>query len=128
MDFSDRELKVVLQALYRLRGEVSGVTQTEQNKRSTVEAVIGRIEGKVGPLSSEKTNFDREMEESLSVLKTGHARVKKARTEETEEPAAKKTAAKAKAPAEKKTAPKAKKDVAAKSAAKPTAAKTRKSK
>jgi hypothetical protein len=71
MDFSDKELKVVLQALYRFRGEVSGASQAEQNRFGAVESVIGKIEKEVGPLKAEKTGFDREMEESLSVLKTG---------------------------------------------------------
>lgn len=129
MDFNDRELKVVLQALYRLRGEVSGFSQSEQNKRGLVETVIGRIETKVGPLAFEKTKFDREMEESLSVLKTGRAGVTKPKAAAKEEApaksAAKKVAAKAKAPiAKKAAAPKAVK----RASAKPAAAKPRKSK
>lgn len=79
MDFSDSELKVVLQALYRFRGEVSGFSQTEQNKLGLVETVIGKIEGEVGPVKAEKTRFDREMEESLAVLKTGRAGTGKAK-------------------------------------------------
>jgi hypothetical protein len=71
MDFSDKELKVLLQALYRFRGEVSGASQSEQNKSAIVVSVIDKIESKVGPLKAERTGFDREMEESLSVLKTG---------------------------------------------------------
>ena len=78
MDFSDKELKVVLQALYRFRGEVSGFSQTEQNKLGLVEEVIGKIEGKVGTAKTEKTRFDREMEESLAVLSTGRAGAAKA--------------------------------------------------
>ncbi|HTX72388.1 MAG TPA: hypothetical protein VMC79_06135 [Rectinemataceae bacterium] len=78
MDFNDKELKVVLQALYRFRGEVSGFSQSEQNKLSLVEGVIGKIEGKVGPVTAERTRFDREMEESLAVLKTGRAGAAKA--------------------------------------------------
>jgi len=71
MDFSDKELKVLLQALYRFRGEVSGASQTEQNKLGLVSAVIDKIETKVGPLTPERTRFDREMDESLAILKTG---------------------------------------------------------
>jgi hypothetical protein len=78
MDFSDKELKVLLQALYRFRGEVSGASQSEQNKSATVASVIDKIEATVGPLRAEKTGFDREMEESLSVLKTGRMGVSKA--------------------------------------------------
>ena len=71
MDFSDKELRVLLQALYRFRGEVAGASQSEQNKFGLVASVIDKIESKVGPLTAERTRFDREMEESLSVLKTG---------------------------------------------------------
>ena len=71
MDFSDKELKVLLQALYRFRGEVSGASQSEQNKFGLVASVIDKIETKVGPLTAERTRFDREMDESLAVLKTG---------------------------------------------------------
>jgi hypothetical protein len=71
MDFSDKELKVLLQALYRFRGEVSGASQSEQNKSQLVSSVIGKIETKVGPLTAERTRFDREMDESLAILKTG---------------------------------------------------------
>lgn len=38
-----------------------------------VERVIGKIEREAGPLSAERTKFDREMEESLSVLSRGGA-------------------------------------------------------
>jgi anti-sigma regulatory factor (Ser/Thr protein kinase) len=48
MDFSDKELKVLLQALYRFRGEVSGASQSEQNKLGFVTSVIDKIEVKVG--------------------------------------------------------------------------------
>jgi hypothetical protein len=78
MDFSDKELRVLLQALYRFRGEVSGGSQSEQNKLTLVASVIDKIETKVGPLTSERTRFDREMEESLSVLKTGKMGLAKA--------------------------------------------------
>jgi hypothetical protein len=84
MDFSDKELKVLLQALYRFRGEVSGASQSEQNKFGLVASVIDKIEGKVGPLTAERTRFDREMEESLSVLKTGRAGASKAAREKAE--------------------------------------------
>ncbi len=78
MDFSDKELKILLQALYRFRGEVSGASQSEQNTFGLVASVIDKIETRVGPLTAERTGFDREMEESLSVLKTGRAGAAKA--------------------------------------------------
>jgi hypothetical protein len=71
MEFSDKELKVLLQALYRFRGEVSGASQSEQNKLGLVSSVIDKIEGKVGPARAERTRFDEEMAKSLSVLTTG---------------------------------------------------------
>jgi hypothetical protein len=74
MDFSDKELKVLLQALYRFRGEVSGASQSEQNKLGLVSSVIDKIEEKAGgPVKASRTRFDREMEESLAVLATGRA-------------------------------------------------------
>jgi hypothetical protein len=79
MDFSDRELKVLLQALYRFRGEVSGATQAERAKAELVASAIARIESEAGPLRAEKTLFDREMEENLAVLKTGRAGAARAR-------------------------------------------------
>jgi hypothetical protein len=78
MDFSDKELRVLLQALYRFRGEVSGASQSEQNKLTLVASVIDKIETKVGPLTAERTRFDREMDESLAVLKTGKMGLAKA--------------------------------------------------
>jgi hypothetical protein len=81
MDFSDKELKVLLQALYRFRGEVSGASQTEQNKFGVVSSVIDKIESKVGPLKVERTRFDREMDESLSILATGRMGAAKAARE-----------------------------------------------
>jgi hypothetical protein len=78
MDFSDKELRVLLQALYRFRGEVSGASQSEQNKLTLVASVIDKIETKVGPLTVERTRFDREMDESLAVLKTGKMGLAKA--------------------------------------------------
>jgi hypothetical protein len=78
MDFSDKELKVLLQSLYRFRGEVSGASQSEQNKLGLVATVIDKIEAKVGPLTAERTRFDREMDESLAILKTGKMGVAKA--------------------------------------------------
>ena len=71
MDFSDKELKVLLQSLYRLRGEVSGASQSEQNRLELVVSVIDKIESKVGPLKAVRTGFDREMDASLAILKTG---------------------------------------------------------
>jgi hypothetical protein len=68
MEFSDRELKTMLQSLYRFRGEVSGPSQSERNKLDAVEDIIAKIEGKVGVLKSEKTAFDREIAEHLSVI------------------------------------------------------------
>jgi hypothetical protein len=127
MDFSDKELKVLLQALYRFRGEVSGASQSEQNKFGLVASVIDKIETKVGPLTAERTRFDREMDESLAVLKTGKMGVAKAAKAKSEldnagdlpkvkrgaaEPAAKKGAAAEKSRAAKTSAtemPKAKK-------------------
>jgi hypothetical protein len=73
MDFNDKELKVLLQALYRFRGEVSGASQSEQNKLGLVTSIIDKIEGKVGPTRAEHTRFDEEMARSLSVLMTGRA-------------------------------------------------------
>ncbi len=71
MTFTKEEQKVLLQALYRFRGDVSGASQSEQNKYALVEAVIEKIEREAGPLSPERTRFDREMEENLSVLARG---------------------------------------------------------
>jgi hypothetical protein len=84
MDFSDKELNVLLQALYRFRGEVSGASQSEQNKLGVVASVIDKIEAKVGPIKAERTRFDRDMEESLSVLKTGKMGAAKAAKEKAE--------------------------------------------
>lgn len=78
MDFSDKELKVLLQALYRFRGEVSGASQSEQNQLVVVNSVIDRIEEQAGPIKTERTRFDREMEENLSILKTGRMGAAKA--------------------------------------------------
>jgi hypothetical protein len=71
MDFSDKEMKVLLQALYRYRGEVSGASQSEQNRYGIVLSIIDKIEGEVGPATAERTRFDEEMARSLSVLSTG---------------------------------------------------------
>ena len=71
MDFSDKEMRVLLQALYRYRGEVSGASQSEQNKSALVASVIEKIEATAGPLTAERTRFDREMDESLAILRTG---------------------------------------------------------
>ena len=79
MDFNDKVLKVLLQALYRFRGEVSGGSQSEQNRLELVASVIDKIESKVGPIKPQKTQFDREMEESLAVLATGKAGAAKAK-------------------------------------------------
>jgi hypothetical protein len=73
MDFSDKELKVLLQALYRFRGEVSGASQSEQNKLEIVSSIVDKIEGKVGPVRAEHTRFDEEMARNLAVLSTGRA-------------------------------------------------------
>jgi hypothetical protein len=82
MDFSDKELKVLLQALYRFRGEVSGASQSEQNKLGLVSSVIDKIEVKVGgPVKAPQTRFDREMEENLAVLSTGRAGATKAKAQ-----------------------------------------------
>lgn len=73
MDFTKEEQRILLQALYRFRGDVSGASQSEQNKYALVESVIARIEEESGPLTAERTRFDREMEENLSVLARGGA-------------------------------------------------------
>ncbi len=79
MEFTEKELKILLQSLARYRGEVAGATQAERNRLESVEKVIGKIEGEIGPLKAERTPFDRKMEESLSVLKTGRESSKKKR-------------------------------------------------
>lgn len=84
MDFSDTEMKVLLQALYRYRGEVSGASQSEQNKSALVGSVIEKIEAKAGKLTAERTRFDREMDESLAILKTGKMGSAKSAKEEDE--------------------------------------------
>jgi len=71
MNFTKEEQRILLQALYPFRGEVSGASQSEQNKYAMVELVISKIEDESGPLTVEKTRFDREMEENLSVLARG---------------------------------------------------------
>lgn len=101
MDFSGREMKVLLQALYRFRGEVSGASQSEQNQLELVNSVIGKIEGESGPLTAERSSFDREMAESLSVLATGRAGARKAEGSGAKAAPAPKAATKK--PAEKKT-------------------------
>jgi len=78
MDFTREELRILLQALYRFRGDVSGASQSEQNKYALVEGVIGKIEEESGPFAAERTRFDREMEENLSVLGRGGAWPKRA--------------------------------------------------
>jgi hypothetical protein len=74
MVFTKEEQRILLQALYRFRGEVSGASQSEQNKYAMVEEVISKIEDESGPLTVERTRFDREMEENLSVLARGGGR------------------------------------------------------
>jgi hypothetical protein len=69
MDLADKELKVVLASLYRYRGEVSGASQEERNKLESVEALIAKIEAKVGTLKAPPTAFDREMGESLKSIR-----------------------------------------------------------
>lgn len=86
MDFSDKEMKVLLQALYRFRGEVSGASQSEQNKYGVVSSVIDKIEAKVGPVRAERTRFDEEMEENLAVLATGRAGASRERARASAEP------------------------------------------
>jgi len=65
MDFVEKELRIILQSLYRYRGDVSGASQEERNRFEAVEKVIKKIEEKTGPIVAEKTAFDREMESSL---------------------------------------------------------------
>jgi hypothetical protein len=112
MDFSDKELKVLLQALYRFRGEVSGASQSEQHRLELVASIVEKIEAKVGPLKAEKTHFDREMEESLAILQTGKMRPPRGRSaaldKESAAPKVKESAAPAKA--KKARAPKATKE------------------
>ena len=104
MDFNDKELKVLLQALYRFRGEVSGASQSEQNKLGLVSSVIDKIEVKVGgPVKAPQTRFDREMEENLAVLATGRTGATKAKAQANAEADLDKAAA---APKVKKTASK----------------------
>ena len=82
MDFSDKELTVLLQALYRFRGEVSGASQSDQSKLGLVTSVIDKIEVKVGgPVKPPLTRFDREMEENLSVLTTGRTGATRAKAQ-----------------------------------------------
>ena len=69
MDFNEKELKLALQALYRLRGDVAGASQEERNKLDSVEKLIGKIENAVGPAKPEKTKFDREIEKDLASAK-----------------------------------------------------------
>jgi hypothetical protein len=66
MDFSQRELKLVLSSLYRFRGEVSGVSQAERNKLANVEKLIDKIEAETGPMKISVTSFDREIERGLA--------------------------------------------------------------
>jgi hypothetical protein len=107
MDFSDKELRILLQALYRFRGEVSGASQSEQNQLGVVNSVIGKVEERVGPIKAERTGFDREMEENLSVMQTGKMGVAKAKNAQKLDSAAE--------------SPKVKKGSPAKAQAKPTA-------
>ena len=81
MDFSDKELKMLLQALYRFRGEVSGASQSEQNKLGLVSTIIGKIEDKVGPIRAPRTRFDEEMAENLAILTTGRTSAARKRSE-----------------------------------------------
>lgn len=69
MEFAAKELKVLLQALYKQRGYVSGASQAERNTLGTVQKIIDKIEKEIGPLKPAKTVFDREMEKGLSALK-----------------------------------------------------------
>jgi hypothetical protein len=75
MDLSQRELKLVLSSLYRFRGEVSGVSQSERNKLANVEKLIDKIEAETGPMKISVTSFDREIEKGLA--STGLARKEK---------------------------------------------------
>ncbi len=77
MEFMKKELKLLLQSLYHYRGKVCGAAQSEKNKLETVQAVIDKIEADIGPLTPELTPFDRQMEEALSVLKSGKVSKKK---------------------------------------------------
>ncbi len=79
MEFTARELKMLLSALYKFRSEVSGFSQAERGKLEQAEAVISKIESEIGPLKAEKTVFDRQMEENLSSIspKTSSSKKKK---------------------------------------------------
>ncbi len=77
MEFTEKELKIVLQAVNRYLGEISGATQAERNRMEAVKKIKDKIEGEIGPLKPELTPFDKKMEESLSVLKTGKEKSKK---------------------------------------------------
>jgi hypothetical protein len=69
MEFAAKELKVLLQALYKQRGYASGASQAERNTLATVQKIIEKIEGEIGPLKPARTVFDKEMDKSLSSLK-----------------------------------------------------------
>jgi hypothetical protein len=69
MDFATKELKVLLQALYRQRGYAAGASQAERNTLAGLQKIIDKIESEIGPLKPARTVFDREMDKSLSSLK-----------------------------------------------------------
>lgn len=71
MTFNNKELKTILKSLYKGRGEISGGSQSSQLKINEFNKIINRIEDEIGPYQAEKTEFDKQMEKSLNVLKTG---------------------------------------------------------
>lgn len=66
MNFTDKELRIILQSLYRLRSDVSGASQVERNRFENVESIVNKIEEAVGSLTPEDTPFDREMGAALA--------------------------------------------------------------
>jgi hypothetical protein len=87
MELTQKELKLALQSLYRFRGEVSGVSQSERNKLANVERLIAKIEEGIGPLKVTITSFDREIEKGLASSRSA------AKTPPKKTPAAKPTKA-----------------------------------
>ena len=71
MTFNNKELKTILRSLYKGRGEISGGSQSSQLRINEFNELINKIEGEIGPYQAEKTEFDKQMEQSLNILKTG---------------------------------------------------------
>jgi hypothetical protein len=68
MEFSEKELRILLQSLYRLRSDVSGASQEERNRLSNVETIVARIESVIGPPEREDSYFDRAMSKMLASI------------------------------------------------------------